>query len=112
MSSIRIFRLSLCLAGFAFAGSSLANQQEEEHRWLVTMVAMEQVCNKTNPGLNGDVENAMASDPKIDEATKSKVRKIKSDPSYELEVANMASTVLRSPLAAMAQDMCKEYAPK
>jgi hypothetical protein len=112
MSSTRIFRVSLCLAGFAFAGNSLANQQEEEHQWSVTMVAMEQVCNKTNPGLNGDVENAMASDPKIDEAKKSQVRKIKSDPSYKLEVASITSTILKSPLAAMAQDMCKEYAPK
>jgi hypothetical protein len=112
MSSTRIFRVSLCLAGFAFTGNSLANQQEEEHQWSVTMVAMEQVCNKTNPGLNGDVENAMASDPKIDEAKKSQVRKIKSDPSYKLEVASITSTILKSPLAAMAQDMCKEYAPK
>ncbi|CAN1602467.1 hypothetical protein LOY35_18375 [Pseudomonas sp. B21-028] len=112
MSLLRMSTLSLCLAGFGFAGGVFANQQDEKHQGLVALVAMEQVCNKTNPGLKGDVENAMASDPRIDEATKAEVRKIKSDPAYKFQVMGMANNLANSPLAGTAQGMCKDYAPK
>ncbi|MFL6966612.1 MULTISPECIES: hypothetical protein [Pseudomonas] len=112
MSLLRMSTFSLCLAGISVAGSSLANQQDQEHQGYVVLVAMEQICNKNNPGLNGDVENAMATEPKFNEAAKAQIRKIKSDPAYKFQVSNMVSTLTNSPLGAMAQDMCKEYAPK
>ncbi|MGX9570666.1 MULTISPECIES: hypothetical protein [Pseudomonas] len=112
MSLVRIASLSLLLSACGFTGSVLANQVVETHRLAVTLVAMEHLCNKANPGLNGSVENAMASDPSIDEPTKAEVRKISSDPAYKGEVEFMMQSLNNSGLATMAQDLCKSYAAK
>lgn len=112
MSLIRIANLSLLLSAFGFAGNAHANQAVETHRLALTLVAMEHLCNNANPGLKGSVENAMASDPKLDEPTKAEVRKISSDPAYKGEVEFMMQSLNRSGMAAMAQDLCKSYAAK
>ena len=113
MSSVRIAGLSLLLAASVVASNALAaNQAVETHRLAVTLVAMERLCNNANPGLNGTVENAMASDPKVDEPTKVEVRKISSDPAYNGEVEFMMQSLKSSGLAAMAKDLCKSYAAK
>ncbi|MNP05358.1 hypothetical protein D3C76_973070 [compost metagenome] len=112
MFLVRIANLSFLLAAFGLAGSALANQAVEAHRLAVTLVAMEHLCNNANPGLNGSVENIMASDPTLDEPTKAEVRKIGSDPAYKSEVELMMQTLNRSGLATMAQDLCKSYAAK
>nr|GFD58843.1 hypothetical protein [Tanacetum cinerariifolium] len=68
MSPIRMAVLSLCLGILGYTGSTLASSEDEKQQGLLVLVAMEQVCNNANPGMNSDVENAMASDPTIDEA--------------------------------------------
>lgn len=110
MSLVRIASLSLLLGASGLTGSVLANQAVETHQVAVTLVAMEHLCNNANPGLKGSVENAMASDPKVDEPTKAEVRKISSDPAYKGEVEFMMQSLKRSGMAAMAQDLCKSYA--
>ncbi|RON43511.1 hypothetical protein BK666_20785 [Pseudomonas frederiksbergensis] len=112
MFSIRNATLCLSLVSFGFASSSFAKQPVDTHQVAVTLVAMEQICNKANPALNGSIENAMASDPKMDEATKAEVRKVNSDPAYKGEVGVMVQSLNSSGMAAMAQDMCKSYAAK
>lgn len=112
MLSVRMSTLSLCLVSLGFVGSSFADSQQEIHQSALAAVAMEQICNKNNPGLNGDVENVIASDPKFDEASKAEIRKVKSDPAYKFEVMGMVSNLNSSGMATIAQDMCKEYAPK
>jgi len=104
--------MSLCLAASVGAGNAVANQAVETHRVALTLVAMEQICNKTNPGLNGSVENAMASDASVDEATKAEVHKINSNPAYKSEVDYTIQSLERSGMAAMAKDMCPSYAAK
>lgn len=113
MLSIRMSALPLCLALLGYAGNSFASPEDEKQQGLVVLVAMEQVCNNANPGMKSDVENAMASDSTIDEATKAEVRKIKSDPAYKFEVSSMADNLMHSPMGAyVAKDMCKNYGSK
>ncbi|MBV4463874.1 hypothetical protein KVG95_11120 [Pseudomonas sp. SWRI79] len=112
MFSLRNATLCMSLVSFGFASSSFANQAVDTHQVAVTLVAMGQLCNKANPGLNGSIENAMASDPKMDEATKAEVRKVSSDPAYKSEVGFMMQSLNSSGMAAMAQDMCKSYGAK
>lgn len=113
MSPIKVSMLSLCLVGLGFAGTSFATPAEEKEQGLITLVAMEQVCDKANPGMKSDVENAMEKDSTIDEATKAEVRKIKADPAYKFKVSSMASNLMNSPIGAYAaKDMCKTYGTK
>ncbi|ALI04416.1 hypothetical protein C1Y08_20755 [Pseudomonas sp. FW306-02-F02-AA] len=112
MFSLRNATLCLSLVSFGFASSTFANQAVDTHQVAVTLVAMGQICNKANPGLNGSIENAMVSDPKMDEATKAEVRKVSSDPAYKGEVGVMVQALNSSGMAAMGQDMCKSYAAK
>jgi hypothetical protein len=112
MFSLRAATLCMSLVSAGFATSSFANQPVDTHQVAVTLVAIGQICNKTNPGLNGSIENALASDPKIDDATKAEVRKVNSDPLYKGEVGVMVQTLNSSGMAAMAQDLCKSYAAK
>ncbi|MCQ2996134.1 hypothetical protein NLO88_03115 [Pseudomonas syringae] len=113
MSPIRMAVLSLCLGILGYTGSTLASSEDEKQQGLVVLVAMEQVCNNANPGMKSDVENAMASDPTIDEATKTEVRKIKSDPAYKSKVSSTAENLIHSPMGAyVAQDLCKNYGAK
>ncbi|MCD5970798.1 hypothetical protein [Pseudomonas quasicaspiana] len=113
MSPIRMSVLSLCLGILGYTGSTLASSEDEKQQGLVVLVAMEQVCNNANPGMKSDVENAMASDPTMDEATKTEVRKIKSDPAYKSKVSSTAESLIHSPMGAyVAKDLCKNYGAK
>ncbi|UZJ58532.1 hypothetical protein OKW98_18290 [Pseudomonas sp. KU26590] len=113
MLPIRTSIMLLCLAVLGYTGSSVASPEDDKRQGLVVLVAMEQVCNNANPGMKSDVENVMASDSTIDEATKAEVRKIKSDPAYKFKVSSMADNLMHSPMGAyVAKDMCKHYGSK
>ena len=111
MSVVRICRLSLCLVGICFAASSFANEAEELHQIALTAIAMEQACNKSNPGMDANIENAFANDPSM-ESIKPEVRKVQADPAHAAEVANMVSTLSAPPFLALQKDLCGVYAPK
>ena len=111
MSVVRICRLSLSLACLCFAGSSIANENEEVHRTALTAIAMEQSCDKANPGMNVSIENAFANDPSL-ERIKPEVRKVQSDPAYKAEVAAMVNTLSTPPFQVLQQQLCSVYAPK
>lgn len=111
MSVVRICRLSLSLACLCFAGSSIANENEEMHRTALTAIAMEQVCDKANPGMNASIENAFANEPSL-ERIKPEVRKVQSDPAYKAEVAAMVNTLSAPPFQVLQKELCGPYAPK
>ena len=111
MSVVRICRLSLCLACLCFAGSSIANENEEVHQTALTAIAMEQVCDKANPGMNASIENALANEPSM-ESIKPEVRKVQSDPAYKAEVAAMVTTLSAPHLKVLQKELCGPYAPK
>ncbi|MFA5981080.1 MAG: hypothetical protein WC818_22835 [Pseudomonas sp.] len=112
MFSVRNATLCLTLVSTGFASSCFANQPVDVHQVAVTLIAVEQICNKANPGLNGSFENAMASDPDTDEATRAEARKVSSDPAYKGEVEFMVQSLKSSGLVALTQDLCKSYAAK
>lgn len=110
MSRTNIAMLSLYLAGLGFAGNALAGAAEEQEQALIALVAMEQVCDKATPGKKSDVENVMATDSTIDEATKAQVRKVKADPAYKFKVSAMAIDLMYSPVADLGiKDLCNKY---
>lgn len=102
--------LSLCLLALGFTGNALADMAQEQEQALITLVAMEQVCDKTTPGKKSDVENAMATDSSLDEATKAEVRRIKADPAYKFKVSAMATDLMYSPIRDLVtKDLCNKY---
>ncbi len=111
MSVVRICRLSLCLACLCFAGSSIANENEELHQTALTAIAMEQVCDKANPGMNASIENTFVNDPSM-EQIKPEVRRVQSDPAYKAEVAAMVNTLSTPSFQVLQQQLCGVYAPK
>ncbi len=102
--------LSLCLVCLGLAGNALAGTAEEQEQALIVLVAMEQVCDKATPGKKSDVENVMATDSTLDEATKAEVRRIKADPAYKFKVSAMATDLMYSAVGDLAaKDLCNKY---
>ena len=106
----KVSMLSLCLVALEFAGNALADTAQEQEQALIIAVAMEQVCDKATPGKKSDVENVMAMDSTLDEATKAEIRRIKADPAYKLKVSFTATDLMYSPIGELlAKDLCNKY---
>ncbi|MCE7762854.1 hypothetical protein GQL56_09375 [Pseudomonas putida] len=113
MFSARISAVSLCLATMGMASAALADSKVENHKTAVTILAMEQVCNKAIPTLNGTVDNALANEP-MDDALKAEIMAVRSAPGGKNEVDDMANRLSGSPLSALVveQGTCKMYSAK
>ncbi|MFK3680937.1 hypothetical protein [Pseudomonas sp. NPDC088890] len=113
MFSARITAVSLCLATLGMANAALADSKAENHKTAVTILAMEQVCNKAIPGLNGTVDNALANEP-MDDALKAEIMALRSAPGSKTQIDDMANRLSGSPLSTLAveQGTCKMYAAK
>lgn len=112
MFSTRIGAVSLCLACMGLNTVAQAATDLENHRLALTIVALEQVCNKAVPGLNGSVANLLANEP-VDDAVKAEVHKVQT-PQYKPQVDEMVGRFSGSPLgnAMVEQGTCKGYAAR
>ncbi|MBC3410668.1 hypothetical protein HU719_006520 [Pseudomonas sp. SWRI107] len=113
MFSARISAAALCVATLGLGNVALASSQAENHQVAVTIVAMEQVCNKAVPGLNGTVANLLAKEP-VEAPLKAEILKVQSEPQYKAEVDGMVTQLSGSPLGKMAVEKgtCNGYAAK
>ncbi|NIF28889.1 hypothetical protein F3J44_21225 [Pantoea sp. Tr-811] len=109
----RVTGASLCLATLVMAGTAVANADSENYKTAVTFLAMEKVCNKAVPGLNGTVDNALANEP-MDEALKVEIQAVRSAPGSNIQIDDMAKRLSASPLSALLVEKgtCKVYAAK
>jgi hypothetical protein len=111
MFSARFSALSLSLLVVGFATASHA-EELNPHQVAVTLVAVGELCNKEDPTLKGSVENAIASDPTMDEAAKAEIRKVQADPKSKPEVDAMVVNLKTSGMWNVSKDMCKYYGAK
>lgn len=113
MFSARISAAALCVATLGLGNVALASSQADNHQVAVTIVAMEQVCNKAVPGLNGTVANLLAKEP-VEAPLKAEILKVQSEPQYKAEVDGMVTQLSGSPLGKMAVEKgtCNGYAAK
>ncbi|WP_226456999.1 hypothetical protein [Pseudomonas sp. AF03-9] len=111
MSVVGICRLSLSWVGICFAASAFASESLELHRTAITTIAMEQVCQNANPGMNVSLENAFANDT-WEVETKAEVRRIQAEPAYKPEVAEMVKKLSAPPFQVLQKELCDVYVAK